>query len=133
MVLYTFTKYVSNWMAPRLLRFGVSSRHRFFPHSTSYHWDFLCGLAVAQRLTSLSVYEQSRGSNNRLQVLEDHVGSALSKTEQWKWNIRLLKWLRQEVLVAKYEPKVKVWRSLTIISFVSYPIQSTTLLWGRQH
>lgn len=112
MVFFTITKYGSNWIAPRLLRFGITIRYHFFPHNTNYYWDSLCGLTIAQRLTSVSVYEQSRGGNggnkNRLKVLQDHVGPALSKTEEWNWNVRFLKWLRQELLVAKYEADVKV-------------------------
>ena len=141
MVLYTITKHASYWLAPRLLHIGLAARYRFFPHTTNYYWDSLCGLALAQRLTSICVYEQSRkrasasggagagssgtttsastgttsttatsGPNHRLQVLQDIVAPAISNVEQWQWNVRFLKWLRQEVLVAKYEPNVKVRR-----------------------
>ena len=121
MVLYTITKHATYWVAPRLLKVSVASRHRFFPNTTNYYWDCLCGLAVAQRLTSICVYEQSRGNNNRLQVLQDIVAPAISKVEQWKWNVRFLRWLRQELLVAKYEPNVKVGSSHASTTIITSP------------
>lgn len=50
----------------------------------------------------------------RLEVLEEQLRPALLPNEQWgdvlqwKWNPRIMKWLRQELLVAKYGPRVKV-------------------------
>lgn len=146
MVLYTVSNYVTHWMAPRLFRVGIALRNHF-PRSTSYTYDFFCGLPMAQTMLSLKLYDESTkrvaqqqqqqstadphhdpderfdlyasmAIKTRLKVLQEHLRPALtpnnlwSDVHQWNWNLRILKWVRQEVLIAKYGPLVKVRNSL---------------------
>jgi hypothetical protein len=58
--------------------------------------------------------EQASISELRVQVLDDQLRPALipndrwSDAMKWRWNSRVLKWARQEFVVSKYGPEVKV-------------------------
>ena len=151
MVLYTISKHVTDWMAPRLFRAGLFARHRLttyfikqFEATATYHQrynnttlDILCGLPLAQRLTSLVLYEKSREYihpnddydtmvQKRLHILNETMrpiflspardsktATTTSTTTQdsdishWKDNVYVLKWLREQTLLARYGPLVK--------------------------
>jgi hypothetical protein len=151
MVLYTISKHVTNWMGPRLFRAGLLVRHRLTTYfikpleaTANYHQqhknstlDILCGLPIAQRLTSLVLYERSReyiDANDdyntmvqkRLHILNETLrpiflspttGSKTAATASltaheaaiahWKDNVYVLKWLREQTLLARYGPLVK--------------------------
>lgn len=189
MVVYTVSRHVTNFIGPTLFRVGLRTRNWLAATAGSttigarsgtdtsssqsvsgnYHitpyMDLFCGITTAQKLLSLSIYDESshavlqfkrtHASPNRvektlddtydalfgklfqkqkqseeeqllsraqmdrevvrlrLQVLDEQLRPVLvpndrwSDVLEWKFNPRILRWVRKEFLIAKYGPMVQ--------------------------
>lgn len=132
MVFLTLSKKIANTIGPALFRSGLMARNALVQKANSPYLDMMFLLPFSQKLISLAIYDDSRRvvsqfykkgndkmdatlaiSDLRLQVLSDNMRPALLPNEvwddidQWRWNLRVMKWARSEFLVSKYGPQVK--------------------------
>lgn len=126
MVVYTISKYVANWIGPRLLRGSLRARYRMrkqgdpsssaSPSSSPYTQLFF-GLTLAQRLTGLVLYEALQKSGAHLKAtsgIDDGEISASSRTknEQVKARIRVLDNVLRPILTPNNKLEdLNIWRN----------------------
>ena len=93
------------------------------PASVLPYYDALFGKSDEEEEAS-TMKKKKTIAQLRVQVLEDQLRPVLFPEEKWsdvfkwRWNARVVKWVRKEFLVAKYGPEVKVWNNPCYFSWL---------------